>query len=274
MMPRIARTCPNSHSDISATIRGAAYPTPTSPPPSTNARRATRPKAIPPSNGNSATAASPCRSADQPSGEVETRQPAIGFEIALAGGVHDFRRQLRRRSIAVPSPGVALDIEPVAQRLLVEAGLRLAWRISIERPEARAVGRHHLVDQQDLAVLGAPELELGVGDDDAVGQRNVTAVDVDDARQPLELSGDVGAQDFPHAADGDVLVMAALGLGGRAEDRRLDHAAFLESGGKLLAGQGAALGIFAPRRAREIAADHALDREYRAAQAQHGATHD
>ena len=71
---------------------------------------------------------------------------------------------------------MTLDIEPVAQRLLVEAGLRLARLIAVGRPEARAVGRQDLVDQDDLARPGAAELELGVGDDDALLQGDVATV--------------------------------------------------------------------------------------------------
>src|SRR5258706_321983 len=82
---------------------------------------------------------------------------------------------------------MGLGIEPVAQRLLVEAGLRLAFGIAVERPEARAVGRHHLVDQQDLARYGPAKLELGVGDDDALLKRDIAAPRIDEARQPLEL---------------------------------------------------------------------------------------
>src|SRR5262249_48894422 len=89
-------------------------------------------------------------------------QSAIGIEIAPAGRFDDFGRQLGRRRVAVPAAGVALDVEPVAQRLLVEAGLRIAGPVAVERPETRAVGRHHLVDQQDLAGGTAAELELGV----------------------------------------------------------------------------------------------------------------
>jgi hypothetical protein len=49
------------------------------------------------------------------------------------------------------------------------AGSRL--RIRGQRPEARRVGRQHLVHQRQRAVFVQPELELGVGDDDAAGQR-------------------------------------------------------------------------------------------------------
>ena len=130
--------------------------------------------------------------------QLGTGQPAIGFEVALARRVDDLGRQLRRRRLAVPAAGMALDIEPVAQRLLVEAGLRPALGVTVERPEARRIRRHHLVDQQDLAVSRAAELELGVGDDDALLQRDVAAARVDEARQPLELGGDVGAQHLLH----------------------------------------------------------------------------
>jgi hypothetical protein len=165
---------------------------------------------------------------------------------------------------------MTLDVEPVAQRLLVEAGLRAPRLVTVGRPEARAVRRHHLVDQQDLARLRTAELEFGIGDDDALLQGDVAAARIDDAGEPLELGRHVGAQHLPHAAHRDVLVMAALGLGRGTEDRRIEPVAFLQAGRQLLAGQRAVLGIFPPGRAREIAADHAFDRKDRAAPAQHG----
>src|SRR5687767_2373021 len=46
---------------------------------------------------------------------------------------------------------VPLDrLEIVAHELLVEARLRAAGRVAVRRPEARRIGRHHLVDQDDL----------------------------------------------------------------------------------------------------------------------------
>src|SRR4051812_46754271 len=46
--------------------------------------------------------------------------PPIGFQIPLAGRLHHARRQRRWRGVAVPAAGAALDVEIVAQRLLVE----------------------------------------------------------------------------------------------------------------------------------------------------------
>ena len=56
--------------------------------------------------------------------------------------------------------------EPVADELLVERRLAAARLVLVGRPEPRAVGRQHFVDQNQLAVDLA-ELELRVGDDDA-----------------------------------------------------------------------------------------------------------
>src|SRR3974390_3546999 len=97
-----------------------------------------------------------------------SRDAPESFEIALAGGIHDAFRQRWRRRIAVPAAGAALRLEIIAQRLLVEACLRPAWLPGVGCPEARTVGGHHLVDQDDASVLVAAEFKLGVGDDDAL----------------------------------------------------------------------------------------------------------
>src|SRR5438128_1257424 len=93
--------------------------------------------------------------------QLVPRHAAIGFEIALARRVHHARRQRRSGGVAVPAAGAALRVEIIAQRLLVEARLRLAGLVGIDRPEARGIRRHHFVDQDDAAVPVAAELEFG-----------------------------------------------------------------------------------------------------------------
>ena len=39
--------------------------------------------------------------------------------------------------------------------------------VAVDRPEARRIGRQHLVDEVQAAFVVEPELELGVGNDDA-----------------------------------------------------------------------------------------------------------
>src|SRR4029079_881844 len=135
-------------------------------------------------------------------------------------------RQRRGRGVAVPAAGAALGVEVVAQRLLVEAGLRRAGLVNIRRPEPRTVGGHHLIDQDDAAAAVAAEFEFGVGDDDAVLAADLLRGIIERSRHALERLGDLGAEDFADARDRDVLVVAGLGLGGRAENRRLQLFAF------------------------------------------------
>src|ERR1700689_5103564 len=111
--------------------------------------------------------------------KLTPRNPAISLEITLAGGVNDLGGQWRRRCIAVPAAGAALGVEIIAQRLLVEARLRPARRVGIRGPEPGAVGRHHLVDQDDVPILVAAELEFGVGDDDALVATDLLAERID-----------------------------------------------------------------------------------------------
>ena len=59
-------------------------------------------------------------------------------------------------------------VEPVAHVLLVKGrriGAHLVARLG---PEAARIGRQHLVRQDERAVVVLTELELRVGDDDAV----------------------------------------------------------------------------------------------------------
>src|SRR5437016_1938643 len=84
--------------------------------------------------------------------EFTSRHPPKSLQVALAGGVDDAGRQRRGRGVAVPAAGAALGVEIVAQRLLVEARLRLAGLVDVHCPESRTVGGHHLVDQDDAAV--------------------------------------------------------------------------------------------------------------------------
>src|SRR6187401_2297414 len=94
--------------------------------------------------------------------EISPRHPAIRFQIALARGVDDAGGQRWRRGVAVPAAGAALGVEVVAQRLLVEARLRLAGFVDVDGPEPRTVWSHHLVDQDDAAIAVAAEFEFGV----------------------------------------------------------------------------------------------------------------
>src|SRR5262249_31054074 len=91
------------------------------------------------------------------------------------------------------------------------------------------------------------------------------------ARHAFQRVRDVLADDLPYLRYRDVLVVAGLRLGRRAEDRRFELCAFGEARSQLLAGEGAVRGIFLPGRTGNIAADHAFDRKYRGALAQHRA---
>ena len=208
--------------------------------------------------------------------QLAPRHPPIGLEIALAGRLHHARRQRRRRGVAVPAAGAALGVEIVAQRLLVEARLRLAGLVDVRRPEPRAVGRHHLVDQDDAAVAVAAELELGVGDDDALVAADLFAERIDRARHALERRAATSSPRISRIArDRDVLVVAGLGLGRRAEDRGLELCAL--DAGRLAASRRPACRDAAYSFQAEpemIAADHAFDREHGGAPAQHRAPGD
>src|SRR6266436_75265 len=174
------------------------------------------------------------------------RDPPIGFEIALAGGIHHACGQRWCWRVAVPAAGTALGVEIVAQGLLVETRLRLAGLVGVHVPKPGAVRRHHLVDQDDPPVRIAAELELGIGDDDSLVARKRLAERIDGARHALQRVGGLIADDLAHPRDGDVLVVPGLGLGRGTEDRRFEFGAFDQTGCKLLARQRSLLCVFLP----------------------------
>ena len=109
---------------------------------------------------------------------------------------HDLVWQRRHRRLLVP-PDL---FQVVAHELLVEARLPVARLVLGPRPEARRVGRQHFVDEHDIgrriARADQAELELRVGDDDALrlGVRRAPAVDFE--RQRLQ-AGDEWRADEP-----------------------------------------------------------------------------
>ena len=85
-------------------------------------------------------------------------------DVARCGGDPDLIRHGRRRAVATEA---ALD-EPLAERLLVQGALILAGGeqllVRVGVPEARAIGRVDLIDQDDV-VIDETELVLRVDQD-------------------------------------------------------------------------------------------------------------
>ena len=67
----------------------------------------------------------------------------VSFLVAVRRGLDDFFRQGGRRGLLVPG----LFFQPVTQVLLVKAGLALAGLVLVGRPEARRIGREHLINK-------------------------------------------------------------------------------------------------------------------------------
>ena len=88
-------------------------------------------------------------------------------------------------------------------------------------PPARSVttvGREHLVDQDELAGRIQAELELGVGDDDALVERVLPAL-VDRSRWRSHVSRAFCRANQIARVERDVLIVAFLGLGGWRKNR-------------------------------------------------------
>ena len=93
--------------------------------------------------------------------------------------------------VGKPGPGRSLvpaeRLRVVADELLVERGLRAAGLVLVGRPEARGVRREDLVSEDDRPVVGEPELELRVGDDDPRSSSGLGGGRVELDRDPLQL---------------------------------------------------------------------------------------
>ena len=100
-------------------------------------------------------------------GECLAGQSFVRLDIFGSRLCHDILGQSWRRARLVPAGG----LEPVADELLVERRLRTAGPIRIDRPVPRAVGREHLVNQQQLAGFGVkPPFKLRVGQDQTTAE--------------------------------------------------------------------------------------------------------
>src|SRR5581483_4380862 len=144
---------------------------------------------------------------------------------------------------AVPSARAPLQVEIVAQRLLVEARLHATRLIVLGGPEARAVGSQDFVDQRDAALTVASELELGIRNDDSAPRGDRTTTLVDQPAQALELARHVGTDDLGHARRRDVLVMTGLGFRRGAEQRGIESLALAKRRRHLLAGERSSLAV-------------------------------
>src|SRR5262249_22723306 len=158
--------------------------------------------------------------------QLASGDPAIGVKIAFAGGLNHAWRQRRRRGLAVPAPGSPLCVEIIAQRLLIKARLRPARAVGIRRPEAGAIGSHHLMNQNDAPFGAKPKFEFRVANNDASLARELLADRVNRSCHALQRARHVVADDPAHPRDSDVFVMAGLSLGRGTENRRIELCAF------------------------------------------------
>src|SRR3954452_7133907 len=131
----------------------------------------------------------------------------VGLAVEGAGALDHVVGQRGRGRRLVPTRARS----PVAHVLLVERGLARARRVSVGRPEARRIGREHLVAHHDPARLGvATELELRVGEDDpalaCVLGGELLQLDRD---TPQFLERGPVAEDLGGAVEVDVLVVVA-----------------------------------------------------------------
>ena len=103
------------------------------------------------------------------------------------------------------------------------------------------------------------ELELGVRQDEPLLRRLVVREPVEREREALEVAREVGPDEIGELRSGDVLIVAALGLGRRREDRLGKLLGFEKGGGELLAGDGPEGLVLGPGGAGDVAARDALD---------------
>lgn len=110
--------------------------------------------------------------------------------------------------------------EPVADELLVEAGLHDTRPVAVGGPIPRRVGRENFVGQHQATVAVDPELELGVGDDDSPRQSVIGRLHIDLQRTVAQLVGAHPADQLDHPGKRNVLVVVAqCGLRRRSKQR-------------------------------------------------------
>src|SRR5579862_3167032 len=178
--------------------------------------------------------------------QLFTGDPPVGIEVPHAGGFDDLRGKRWRRRVSVPAASLSLAIEIIAERLLIEAGLRLSRCVLIGGPKSRAVWREHLVNEGDALRGVAPELELCVGNDDSTGGGDRPAALVDLPAQSFQLPCCLTAELPRDLIDGDVLIVACFGFGGRTENGRIESIALAHAFRERLAGEGAGGLVFLP----------------------------
>src|SRR5439155_20550215 len=122
---------------------------------------------------------------------------------------------------------------------------------------ARGVVRQHLVYDDQLGVQQA-ELQLGVGYDYSPGQGVFSRRAVDTQGGFPQAFRDAAPYDVAHLLEGDVLVVARLGFGGRGEDRLRQLLALLQARRQGYTGYAASLLVFGPARSGQVATRHAL----------------
>src|SRR5690606_28021791 len=146
----------------------------------------------------------------------------------------------------------------VADRLLVERGLRPAGPVLGGGPEPGGVRREDLVHYPDETLRALPELELGVGYDDATFSRDVATVLVQHVARASQLLRHPFADEIHHLPERYVFVMSLLRLRRGGEDGGSETFGFRQAGGQLLTRERTRGGVLLPRRAREIATHHTL----------------
>ena len=146
----------------------------------------------------------------------------------------------------------------------------MARLVALQRPEAGGIRGEHFVAQHHVAVLIQTKLKLGVGNDDAAGERIFSTLLIQGNGVVAQLGGVLlavaGELLFQHLDAlfvGDVLVVVAdLGLGGGSVDRLGQLVGLLQALGQLNAAHLAGLLVAGPAAAGDVAAHDALNGQH------------
>src|SRR5207253_3884843 len=168
-------------------------------------------------------------------------QHMISLAVLVAGVRNDIGRQRGRGRLFVPADGFQI----IAHVLLVERWLRTAGLISSTGPEARGIGREHLVGQDQL-IANESELELCVGDDNASRFSVGRGATVDFESKIAQLGGERGSYLIRGRFERNVFVVAGLGFGGGREDRLWKAVAFSQASRQWNAADRGAVAIVLP----------------------------
>src|SRR5438552_4725412 len=208
----------------------------------------------------------PIREESQRSDEGGAGKKTVRFEILPGCSSDHAVWQLRPGWLLVEMDA----LEVVAYILLIEGRLRSAGTVEGARPEARGVRRQDFIAEDDFTVVDA-ELKFCICYDNPFGKRIGRRLQVEGKRQALQLVRSFFPDNPDHFLEGNVDIVAFLGLRGRGEQWFGQLVAFPKPGRQFDSADAPGFAVLLPAGPDEIPAGNAFDGEHLGLQCQHAA---